>query len=264
MSTSSQSENASQNGQSTVDVVEPELVLPWFPSLLSDHGFKIVAVLGAFTVLLALLTTRAEKEISKLKERDASVKIARAHEAGVIAGKAAGDAILEAGRANERAGKLAAETAKAEERTAKLETEAANARLETERLKASIQWRQLTKEQIVELSVILRKNRGTINILHHVGDVEAQSFALQIGMAFKLGGWEVNPVPVSESTRMYFKIWVDPRYERAGFLRASFSKFDIETSSEQIARPNATFGGLIDGTTTIFVGSNPIYEIPLE
>ncbi|MFC2953968.1 hypothetical protein ACFOOP_18675 [Marinicaulis aureus] len=160
MASSDQIETAIQNGQSTKVDVESELALPALASFLSAHGFKLVAAAGVIAVLIALFTTRAEKKISALKEQYNQEKIAQAYDAGVLAGKEAGAAVLEASRANERAanaeertGELAAETAKAEERTAKLEA----ANLELEKKLAP---RRLDTDEVATLASSWARFRG--------------------------------------------------------------------------------------------------------
>lgn len=122
---------------------------------------------------------------SGIKERDADLRIAKAH-------AEAAAAQAEAARANEG-------LALAGERAAKYKSEAAIAQLEVERIRQTLQWRELTPEQSTALTkafigVLAKYNKNML--LYVYDEPEVINYATGIFNAIKAAGYSSNRTPV--------------------------------------------------------------------
>ena len=158
----------------------------------------IVGAIATGVVIVAGVVKDRGFEIYKL---GVASQVSAATQAGIEAGKSAGGAMLEAGKANERAAGLEKEAANAKERTAQLEKEAAGLRLKLEKVRAPLVDRHLIPEQVDALVRALSGKRIASVLIAPSPDREINTFANELIAAFAKAGTPFNVTFIAGTMR---------------------------------------------------------------
>jgi len=115
---------------------------------------------------------------------------------------------------------------------------ASAAELETERLRAHFAWRRLSAEQITNFSEALADKPRLSVLIEYVGeDPEANTFAREIGSAFKKSGWNVGFTSASYRGAVAFglrvPLYAPPNLEACGIARMALKAASIEFSGAE-------------------------------
>lgn len=210
--------------------------------------------LGALAALIVVVSTFIIIRLQKLEAVDANLaleqyklgvaaQVAAANEAGIEAGKMAGNAVL---------------------RAAELEKEAANARLETEKIKEVVAWRALPPTVASELEKTLSAKPGSVNLRYTDGDPEALFLAIQISQILTQAHWKFAPGAVKPANAIVFGfVLPDANGVDAQTLREAFSAAKVPFTRGPLPQSGISFSiSTIAGAPTLMVGSKEPPKLP--
>ena len=251
----------------------PDLTPERWSSLSGLANFVLLAgaIVVAIGTWLQIKTSSATTLLAREREKEANERIALADERisenevktaaaladAASAGERASTAEQRAAEAEERTALLAADTAKTQERTAKLETEAANARLETERIKESLAWRRVPIDRVDEFRTYLSNNKGSVNIVHTLGDPEAQLLATELAIIFQESGWNIGFSNVEMSNTIIMGLSVMPPSVEAVNIAKAMKILHMPVAIDEPPTPatSKSSGSRIKGAPTLLLAS---------
>jgi hypothetical protein len=190
-------------------------------------------------------------------ELETAGKVADAKAEGIAAGRAAGDANLQASNANERASQADERSTKANERTAALEKEAALANERTAEVMKAAAWRQLDDRQKAMISAALAQRKGRVRIMWIANGPESLGLATQIDELFNREHWEVALSANTYSFNLLWDIWIpaSPDPSTTALLRNAFTGAGLRITPDKLPPTSMAIGGGGADSATILIGS---------
>ncbi len=202
------------------------------------------------------LLADASASVAKLNDFASSVN---ARTDAVSTALAAASAAFQ--QANAALSDLATAEKKTEERAAGIESSVAKLNSDEGSVKSAVAWRELSQDtQSALVKQVASTSDAAVDISYLAGDTESHAYAMQLGKAFKAGGWYVSYTQATYPSSMITGVIVDQSDDRAtSAIEAAFKATGVDYLAAKLPEAeDVVTNGRREDSASVLVGSHAV------